>query len=109
MSEPVHIPIYHTLNKQSLIAWRKEVISARQNWLFNIKNENNQESIRFYKVEASDCLKHERACTQIIEYIDGKRAGLGNLQGDKYGFLQYRIPTELESAFRFCLGLARAY
>lgn len=101
---PVHLPVYHSLNRESLVGWRKKVIAARENWS-RLASEYSELRL-VAKAELSDCIKHERACTQIIEFIDGKRAGLGEIQGDKYGQLTYRVPIELESAFRFCLGMA---
>lgn len=111
---PVHMPIYRTLDRDKLVAWRKEVIAAREQWLAALaitrKTDfvwpRRRRAVAFCKAEAAECLKQERACTQIIEYIDGKRAGLGQLTGDKGGHLLYRVPPELVGAFRFCAGMA---
>ena len=97
------------MSRDDLVSWRKEVIKARENWLAVIKlcdYKTDRELIKFCKEEASECLKHERACTQIIEKIDGKRAYCGELTGDKYGFLTPKVPKELENAFIFCYGIA---
>lgn len=105
---PVHLQSYNSLDRELLAVWRKNTTAARENWLA-LKSQYGQEDrelARLAKSEAAECLKHERACTQIIEYIDGKRAGFGELTGDKGGHLLYRVPDELESAFRFCLAMA---
>lgn len=101
-------------SKDNLIAWRKQIVAARAQWLDNIKLARKTDFIwlrrrafiKFCKSEAADCLKLERACTQLIETIDGKRAAPGELKGNKEGQLSYRIPEELEAAFCLCRGIA---
>lgn len=100
--------------RENLIEFRKRVAAARQQWLANIQEVRRTDfiwlrrraAIRFFKVEAAECLKLERACTQLIETIDGKRVAPGELKGDKNGYLKYRIPVELEAAFALCRGIA---
>jgi hypothetical protein len=109
---PIHIELGLPLenpDRERLIGWRKECVQARERWLALQKEYGREDRslAALAKGEAADCLKHERACTQILEMYDGKRAGLGELKGDKYGFLAYRVPLELMSAFRFCATVAQ--
>ncbi len=100
--------------RASLVEYRKRVVAARENWRANIQAARRTDFIwlrrrryiAFCKTEAADCLKYERACTQLIETIDGKRVAPGVLMGDKSGRLSYQIPKELESAFLLCRGIA---
>ena len=88
--------------REALVYWRRQVIAARQNWL-SLKGYPELRDLA--KDEAADCLKHERACTQLIEVIDGKRVEAGELKGDRTGHLTYRVPPELKDAFAFCRGV----
>lgn len=103
--KPARVPLYHSMARDRLVNWRKDCVQARENWLAITKQygREDRDLAKIAKEEASDCMKHERACTQIIEYIDGKRAGLGQMQGGTY-----RVPPELASVFRFCAGLAQS-
>lgn len=105
---------YDIESRAILVAWRKEIVVARRNWLDAIQiiraNDKiwlrRRAHIKVCKGEAAECLKQERACTQLIEVLDGKRPAAGELTGDKNGHLLYRVPAEIGPAFAFVSGLA---
>lgn len=85
---------------------RKEFVQARENWLEIKKlSSDNREMAKFAKEEASECLKYERALTQVIETLEGKRPSPGDLKGDDRGGLSYRTPPELERHFDYAYAL----